>query len=301
MSEAGGYRYLRPEAVARLKNMNLVARSVVEGFISGLHRSPYHGFSVEFAEHREYTAGDNLKYLDWLALARTDRYFVKQFEEETNLRAYILLDVSGSMSYGSGGGLTKVEYGSFLAASLAYLMVRQQDSVGLVTFDSDIRDHIPPRGTMVHLNVLLRTLESAQPGSVTQVSNIFHSLAETIKRRGLIVIISDLYDDEREVMRALRHFRHKHHEVVIFHLFDRAELSFPFDRLTQFVDMETSERLQVDPKYVRAEYVNQVESFINQYRKDCSESHIEYVVADTSVPFEYMLTQYLGRRKRFTA
>ena len=299
MPESGGYRYLKPEAVARLKNLNLVARSVVEGFISGLHRSPYHGFSVEFAEHREYTPGDNIKYLDWLALARTDRYFVKEFEEETNLRSYILLDVSGSMGYGSGSGLTKFEYGCHLAASLAYLMVRQQDSVGLVTFDREIRHFIPPRGTTPHLNVLLKTLEESKPGSVTQVSNIFHRLAETIKRRSLIIIISDLYDDEKEVMRALRHFRHKHHEVIIFHVFDRAELKFPFDHLTQFIDMETNEKLQVDPRYVRDEYLRQIDAFINGYRAECSESHVEYVVTDTSVPYDFMLTAYLGRRKRY--
>jgi uncharacterized protein (DUF58 family) len=300
MSESGGYQYLRPETVAKFRNMNLAARSVVEGFISGLHRSPYHGFSVEFAEHREYTAGDNIKYLDWLALARTDRYFIKEYEEETNLRSHILLDTSGSMGYGSGGGLTKLQYGCYLAACLAYLMVRQQDSVGLVTFDNEVRHYIPPRGTMVHLNVLLRRLEQVRAGNVTGVSNIFHHLAETIKRRGLIIIISDLYDDPKAVMRSLRHFRHKHHEVIIFHLFDPAELRFPFDRLTQFVDMETSERLQVDPKYVREEYVRQVESFITDYRRDCSEGHVEYIVTDTSVPYDRMLTAYLARRKRYS-
>jgi len=299
MSESQGYRYLTPEMVTRLKSMSLTARSVVEGFISGLHRSPYHGFSVEFAEHREYSPGDNPRYIDWLALARSDRYYVKQFEEETNLRCYILLDTSGSMGYGSGEGHTKFEYGCYLAASLAYLMVQQQDSVGLVTFDNEIRRHIPPRGTMVHLNVLLRALEQVEPGEPTRVSNIFHHLAETIHKRGLIVIISDLYDDEKEVMRALRHFRHKHHEVIIFHLLDRAELELPFERLTQFVDMETAQRLQVDPRYVREEYLGQIENFINGYRRDCSESRVEYIVTDTSVPYEVMLTAYLGRRKRY--
>ena len=300
MSESHGYQYLKPESVARLRNMNLAARSVVEGFISGLHRSPYHGFSVEFAEHREYTPGDNVRYIDWLALARTDRYFIKQFEEETNLRCHILLDTSGSMGYGAPGRLTKLEYGCYLAASLAYLMVRQQDSVGLVTFDNEIRNYIPPRGTMVHLNILLRRLEEARAGQLTRVSNIFHHLAETIKRRGLIIIISDLYDDEKEVMRALRHFRHKRHEVILFHLFDRSELDFPFEKLTQFVDMETGARLQVDPRYVREDYLAQIRSFITEYRKDCSEGLIEYVVTDTSVPYDLMLTEYLGRRRRYS-
>ena len=300
MSESSGYRYLRPEAVARLKNLSLTARSVVEGFISGLHKSPYHGFSVEFADHREYTPGDNIRYLDWLALARTDRYFVKQFEEDTNLRCMILLDTSGSMGYASSGGLSKLEYGCFLAASLAYLMIRQQDSVGLVTFDNEIRNNIPPRGSETHLNVLLRRLEQVQPGEITRVGNIFHHLAETLKRRGLIIIISDLYDDPKEVMRGLRHFRHKRHEVILFHVFDPAELTFPFERLTQFVDLETTERLQVDPKYVRDEYRALIAAFINGYRRDCSEGLIEYVVTDTSVPYDRMFTAYLSRRKRFS-
>ena len=300
MSESSGYRYLRPETVARLKNLSLTARSVVEGSVGGLHKSPYHGFSVEFAEHREYVPGDNIRYLDWLALARTDRYFVKQFDEETNLRCTILLDTSASMGYASSGGVSKLEYGCFLAASLAYLLVRQQDSVGLVTFDNEIRHNIPPRGSETHLNVLLRRLEEVSPGEITRVGGIFHNLASTLKRRGLIIILSDLYDDPKEVMRGLRHFRHKRHEVILFHLFDPAELAFPFDRLTQFIDLETTERLQVDPRYVRDEYLAQIEAFINGYKRDCSEGHIEYVVTDTSVPYDRMLTEYLGRRKRFS-
>ena len=297
MSEPGGYRYLSANMVAQLKTMTFTARSVVEGTISGLHRSPYHGSSVEFAEHREYVPGDDVRYIDWRAFARTERYHVKQFEEETNLRSYILLDTSGSMDYGSDGNLTKFEYGCHLASALAYLLVQQRDSVGLVTFDNEIRNHIPPRSTSVHLNVMLRTLEEIEPGDVTGVGNIFHHLAETFRRRGLIVIISDLYDDEKEVMRALRHFRQKHHEVIIFHLFDTNELRFPFRTLTEFIDLETFARLQVDPRYVREEYLEQIEKFIGEYRRDCSESRVEYVVTDTSESYDQMLVRYLGRRK----
>ena len=297
MAKAAGYRYLTAEMVARLKNMNLVARSVVEGSISGLHRSPYHGFSVEFADHREYSPGDNIKYLDWTALARTDRYYVKQFEEETNLKAHILLDTSSSMTY-SSGGMTKLEYGSYLAAALAYLMVRQQDSVGLVTFDSEVRDFIVPRSTFTHLNIVLRALENIVPGGATRVSEVFHRLAESIHRRGLIIIISDLYDDQKAVIRALRHFRHKRHEVLIFHVFDSAELRFPFERMSSFIDLETNEQLQVDPRYIRREYLSQIEQFVDSYRMECSESRVEYVVTDTSVPYEFLLTAYLGKRKR---
>jgi len=297
MAEVSRYKYLKPSTVARLKNMSLVARGVVEGFIAGLHKSPYHGFSVEFAEHREYVPGDETRHLDWTVLARTDRYYVKLFEEETNLRAHIVLDTSKSMSYRSNG-LSKLEYASFLAAALAYLMVRQQDQVGLITCDTEIRNRILPHSTPMHLNHLLRTLEAITPGGETSISKVFHVLAESIKKRGLIIIISDLFDDDKEVMKALRHFRHKKHEVIIFHVLDDYERTFPFDRLTNFIDLETGERLQVDPRYVREEYLKQMKEFVDNYRRECSESAIEYVPTDTSVPFDLMLTAYLSKRKR---
>ena len=298
MAEAARYRYLKPSTVGRLRNMSLVARGVVEGFISGLHKSPYHGFSVEFAEHRAYSPGDELRHLDWTVFARTDRYYVKQFEEETNLRAHIVLDISNSMTYRSDG-LSKLEYGSFLAAALAYLMVKQQDSVGLVTCDTAIRSRLHPHSTTLHLNQLLRTLESITPGGETSISTVFHALAEMIKKRGLIVIISDLFDDEKEIMRSLRHFRHKKHEVIIFHILDQFEREFPFDRLSNFIDLETGEKLQVDPRYVREEYLKAMKEFVDSFRRDCAESVIEYVPTNTSIPFDFMLTAYLSKRKRF--
>ena len=296
---AKGYRYLDPQAVARLSRINLIARSVVEGFISGLHRSPFHGFSVEFAEHREYTPGDNIKDIDWQAYGRTDRYVVKQYEEETNLKAHILLDTSGSMGYKSDeSSLSKLEYGAYLAASLAYLMVRQQDSVGLVTFDEKIVNFIPPRSTAVHLNVLLKTLEKARPGKVTNISRAFHDLAENIKRRGLIVIISDLFDEPKDVMRGLRHFRFKRHEVILFHVFDRWEIDFPFRKLTDFVDMETNDEIQIDPRFVREDYMAQIQDFIGAYKRECSSATVEYVQTHTGVPYDLMLHSFLSKRKR---
>ncbi len=295
MAKIAGYRFLTPEAVAKLESFSLIARTVVEGFVSGLHRSPYQGFSVEFSEHREYSPGDDLRYLDWRALARADRYYIKRFEEETNLRAYLLLDASGSMGYGSGV-VTKLEYGSYLVASLAYLMMRQQDSVGLVVFDEEVRQFLPPHSSTVHLNLLLRSLEALSAGRTTNVSETFHRLAENIKRRSLIVIVSDLFDEPKEVMRALRHFRHKKHEVIIFHVLDRAEVEFPFERLTNFIDMETRERLQVDPRYVRDDYRRQIDEFIANYRRDCAESLVEYVPTNTSLPFDFLLASYLAKR-----
>lgn len=299
MAATSRYRYLQPEAIAKLGNLNLIAKSVVEGFITGLHKSPYHGFSVEFSEHREYVPGDNIKDIDWQAFGRTDKYVVKQYQEETNLKAYVLLDTSGSMAYKSDeSSLSKLEYGCFLAASLAYLMVRQQDSVGLITFNEAINLFIPPRATAVHLNLIFRKLEEIEPGQATNVSKAFHDLAENLKRRGLIIIISDLYDDQKEVLKGLRHFRYKKHEVIVFHIFDKWELDFPFRKLSDFIDMETNEQLQIDPKFIRQEYMEEVQTFIEQYRKDCGDSTVEYVQTDTSVPYDFMLLSYLGKRKR---
>ncbi len=292
-------QYLQPETVSKLKGMEMRARMVVEGFIAGLHKSPYHGFSVEFAEHREYVYGDNPKDIDWQAYGRSDRYVIKQDQEETNLRAYILLDMSGSMGYRSDEtGITKLEYGCFLAACLAYLLARQQDPVGLVTFDDEVRTLMPPGSTTVHLNLLLRELEKLKPGRTTNVSSSFHHLAEHIKKRGLIIIVSDLYDDQREVLKSLRHFRYKKHEVMLFHVFDRFELEFPFRNLTDFVDMETNERLQVDPKYVRSEYTKLIHEFIDVYKNDCSASQIEYVQTNTGVPYDLMLSKFLSARSK---
>jgi len=292
-----GYKYIDPQVVAKLGRFNLIARAVVEGFVVGLHRSPYHGFSVEFADHREYVPGDNIRDLDWLALARTDRYYIKRYEEETNLKAYILLDSSASMGFRMEG-LSKLQYSCYLAASLAYMMIRQQDSVGLVTFDEEIRNFIPPHSTPTHLNLILRSLEEVQPGRKTRVSDTFHKLAENIKRRGLIVVISDLFDEPKDVVGALSHFRHKKHEVIVFHVLDKAEKEFPFDRLSDFVDMETKERIQADPRYIRSQYIKEVSAFIDTYRRDCFQMAIDYVPTDTSVPYDFMLASYLTKRMK---
>lgn len=298
MGKRQRYKYFEPEHADRMGKLNLIARTAVEGFITGLHKSPHHGFSVEFSEHREYTTGDDLRHLDWVALARTDRYYVKQYEQETNLRAHILLDASGSMEYGSGD-VSKFDYACRLASMIAYLMVRQQDMVGLVAFDEAIRTHLPPGSTATHLDRLFTVLESIAPGGLTAVSRTFHDLAEKIARRGLIIIISDLYDEPAEVMRALRHFRHRKHQVIVFHVFDQAELDMPFNKLVTFVDMETDEKLQIDPKFVRDEYRRQIDGFVSQYRRDCSDSAIEYIVASTATPYDAMLRSYLASRQQY--
>ena len=291
------YQYFDPTVAARLGNLRLIARSVVEGFISGLHRSPFHGSSLVFSEHRDYVKGDDPRHIDWRAYCRSERLYVKQFEEETNLRAYILLDASASMGYGSGE-LSKLEYGCCLAASLAYLMIRQQDSVGLVVFDQDIRTLLPPRSTPTHFRRLLGHLEGLEAGAGTDVSRTFHNLANHLKRRGLIIIISDLFDDTKRVLRALRHFRHKQHEVILFHVFDHDELAFPFTELAEFRDLETGARIQVDPAAVREEYLRLVEEFIDTYRRDCAESRVDYLEVDAQTPYDLLLQAYLVKRAK---
>jgi uncharacterized protein (DUF58 family) len=292
------YRYFQPERAAKLARIHLVARQVVEGFISGLHRSPHRGFSVEFSEHREYSPGDDLRHLDWVAWGRTDRYYVKQYEQETNLRAYILLDVSGSMNYRYEAPLSKFQYGCHLAACLAYLMARQQDLVGVVAFDEAIRLHLPPASSPAHLDRVFRGLEDLKPGRLTAIAGTFHELAERIAKRGLILVISDLYDEPAEVLRALQHFCYKKHQLIIFHVFDPAELEFPFRRITNFVDLESGQRLQADPRMLRDAYRGEVRAFVERYRKECSDRSIEYVVTPTNQPYDLMLLNYLARRKQ---
>ena len=292
------YLYFEPERAAKLANINLLARQVVEGFISGLHRSPHRGFSVEFSEHREYSPGDDLRHLDWVAWGRTDRYYLKQYEQETNLRAYILLDVSGSMNYRFDAPLTKFQHGCYMAACLAYLMTRQQDMVGLVAFDEKIRLHLPPASSPAHLDRVFTGLEGLTPGRLTAVANTFHQLAERIAKRGLIIIISDLYDEQAAVLRALQHFCYKKHQLIVFHTFDPAELEFPFRRITNFVDLEAGERLQADPRLLRESYRTELAAFIDRYRKECSDRNIEYVTTMTSQAYDVMLLNYLARRRQ---
>ncbi len=291
------YLYFEPERAGKLRNLNLLARQAVEGFISGLHRSPHKGFSVEFSEHREYSPGDDLRHLDWVAWGRTDRYYVKQYEQETNLRAYILLDVSGSMNYRHGEGPTKFQYGCFLAACLSYLMCRQQDVVGMIAFDDRVRFHLTPGSTPAHLDRIFKHLEGVKPGKLTAIAPTFHQLAASLAKRGLVIVISDLYDEPSEILRALQHFVHKRHQIIVFHVLDPAEVEFPFRKVVSFVDMENGQKLQVDPRYVKDAYLAEMRAFIERYRKECSDRKIEYALTTTDVPYDRMLLDYLARRK----
>jgi uncharacterized protein (DUF58 family) len=292
------YKYLDAEGLSRLKNLSLAARLVVEGFFSGMHKSPHKGFSIEFAEHREYTPGIDPKHIDWRVFGRRDKLYVKQYEEETSLRCYLLLDRSASMGYKSATAkLTKLEYGSFLAASLAYLMAFQHDTVGLITYDTGVRDRIPPRQGPAHLRVLLEKLEDTSPGGETSLSETFHQLAESIKRRALVIVISDLFDDPDELVGALKHFRHKKHEVIVLHTLDPAEVTFPFDDVTQIEDLETAREVISDPRAFRKSYLEELAKFLDIIRGGCRSSQIDYAQAETDKRFDTFLGTYLARRQ----
>jgi uncharacterized protein (DUF58 family) len=294
----GTLQFLDPKVASSLSGLDLVARLVVEGFMTGLHKSPYHGFSVEFAEHRQYMPGDNLKHVDWKLYGKSDRFYVKIFEEETNLRSHLLVDVSASMGYASPGRLTKFQYASFLAASLAYLMLKQQDAVGLLTFRDKVERLIPPRSSRSHLRLLLQELETAEPASTTAMGKALEELAERIKRRGLILLFSDLMDDPTSVMRALKHFRHRHHEVVVFHILDPYEIDFPFRRESGFIDMETGQELLTQPWEIADQYRERFDAWSRSYERVCLDNRIEYVRVSTETPYDVGLLRYLEKRKK---
>lgn len=288
-------RLLDPDVAARLKSLELRARMVVEGFIAGLHRSPYHGFSVEFAEHRQYMPGDPVHHLDWKVFGKTDRYYLKEFEEETNLKCQILIDCSGSMAYGSGA-VTKFQYAQSLAASLTYLMLQQRDAVGFTAFSKRVVAHVPSRSASNHLHVVLRNLAQLEARETTDTAAVLHTLAEQNRRRGLIILLSDLLTDPASVIGGLKHFRHRRHEIVVFQILDRQEREFSFPRAVRFEDMETAEVLPTLPAQIRTAYRRQMNELITRYRQECLQSHVDYHLLDTSVPFGRALYAYLGKR-----
>jgi len=290
-------RFLDPATLARLGSLELKARTVVEGFLSGLHRSPFKGFSVEFAEYRQYLPGDDLSTIDWKVYARSDRYYVKKFEEETNLDCHLLLDVSASMGYASGA-ISKLRYGSMLAACLAYLMNRQRDAVALTTFDDAITAMLPPSARPGHLRSLLLTLDSLTLGSRTDVSKPLHVLADGIRKRGLVVLISDLLDEPERVIDGLRHFRFRGSDVIVFHLLDPAELTFPFERAARFRDIELGDELMAVPSVVRQQYLDALNQAMDRYRQDLGAAGIGYQLIDTSIPLDFALMAYLSTRGR---
>lgn len=290
-------KYLQPEVVSTLSNLELIARLVVEGYLTGLHKSPFHGFSVEFSQHRPYMAGDSLRFIDWKVYGRTDRYYIKQYEEETNLRCHILLDISKSMEYGSGS-VSKAKYASCLAAALSFLMIQQRDATGLVLFDDRIRKILPPKSVFSYLNPILRAIDSVEYGKDTMISPALHQVAEQLKRRGLVILISDLLDNPEDVLAGLKHFRYDQHEALVFHVIDEQEKDFNFSGDVIFEDIESSEKIKTQPWYIRESYQERFNQFLDYYKHNFSNNRIGYQQLYTNTPFNVALTEYLVKRKR---
>lgn len=288
-------RFLDPQVLSRISPMELRARAVVEGFIAGLHKSPFKGFSVEFAEYRQYSPGDDIRMIDWKAYARSDRYYVKEFEDETNLKSYILLDRSASMGYRSNG-ISKLEYASYLAAALALFISHQRDGVGLITFDREVTNHFPTSSRRSHIHAMLSTLDALSPGADTDLGKPLHELAEKLPRRGLVILISDLIDDPALTMDALQHFRFKGHDIIVFHIVDPDESEFPFTDTARFQDPETGEQLVAVPTVIRDEYLAEFGRFVDANRVGCARLQVDYELLNTGKPLDFALFKYLARR-----
>jgi uncharacterized protein (DUF58 family) len=291
-------RFLDPAIIARLGTMELKARTVVEGFLSGLHRSPYKGFSVEFAEYRQYMPGDDLSTLDWKVYARSDRHYVKKFEEETNLECHLLLDVSASMAYRGAAAMSKMEYGSVLAGALAYLMNRQRDATGLIAFDDKIVFRTAASARRGHLHTLLVGLERLEPGKRSDVGRPLHQLAEALARRSLVVLISDLLDEPEPIVKGLKHLRFRGNDVIVFQLLDPNELTFPFLGSTKFRDVESADEITAEPATVRSSYLHELTSLRQRYDRELRGAGIDYVQLDTAQPLDFALLAYLAARSR---
>ena len=291
-------KYFDPKSLARLKGLQLRARTIVEGYVSGVHRSPFHGFSIEFAEHREYAPGDDLRYLDWKVFGRTDKYYLKQYEEETNLLCYLVLDTSESMHYqSSAAAMSKLEYAKSVAAALAYLILHQQDSVGLATFDQQVRSLVRPGSNPSHMEQIVHVMEQSTAERKTATGAIFHELAERLKKRGIVVVLSDLFDDVDSMIAGLRHFRHRRHEVILLHVLDPAELDFPFRQTTMFRGLEQLPEVLVEPRGLRKAYLEEFGGYIRRVKKGCRMHQIDYVQMRTDQSPDIALSSYLASRR----
>jgi uncharacterized protein (DUF58 family) len=297
---AGITDLLTPEAMRKLETLVLRSRYVVEGFRAGMHASPLKGASVEFADHRQYVKGDNLRNLDWKVFGRTERYYVKRFEEETSLRTHVVIDGSGSMAYGSDGRLSKYDYACRVAAALGYIVSRQQDALGLTIFDEEIRAHVPARSGSRHLRHFIERLTLHRPEKPTNTGRSLHALAEMVSRRGLIVLISDLFDKSEEIFRAVAHFRKKMHDVILLHVLDPCELDLSLDRVAEFIDMETGEKLELDPALARLAYKQELQKAIDECRERCAVLNVDYRLVSTAESFEEFIAQYLTERRRMS-
>jgi uncharacterized protein (DUF58 family) len=291
-------QFLTPDAVARIARLELVARNIVEGFLSGQHRSPYFGQSIDFAQHREYAPGDDVRRIDWKVWSKTDRLYIKEYEEETNLKCTIILDSSKSMRYGEADGWSKFDYAATTAASMAYLMQHQQDAVGLVTFSNKIEKNLKPSSHPSHLKMLLHELEQVVPEEKTDVADVFQQLANQIRTRGMVILISDLFLDPQQLTRALQQFRLRRHEVVVFHIMHDDELTFPFQDNTLFRGLEMDAQLHTEPRALRRAYLDAVEAYMEKIRKACATTGVDHVLINTAKPLDAVLATYLNFRTK---
>jgi len=290
-------KYLKPEVIRQIKRLDLRAQFIVRGFLHGLHASPFHGFSVEFSEHRKYTPGDDPKDIDWLIYAKTDKYYVKKYEAETNITGYLVMDLSRSMGYTYRQTLTKFEYAICLAAALCYLMIHQQDPVGVLTFDEKIRNSLAPKSRRTHLGDVLSLLTKLKPEGKTDVAQSLTQIAAMLRHASLVMVFSDLLAEPEPVLQALHRLRHRGHDVILFHVLDEAEVRFPFEGMVELEEPETHQRLRLDASAFRRDYLAELESFRETYRRECYQSGIDYVPLDTSMQFDKALTEYLMRRR----
>lgn len=288
---------LNPEIISNLDNLMLKARVIVEGFMVGIHRSPFHGFSVEFSEHKGYAIGDDIKHLDWKLWAKTDKYYIKQFEEETNLQCHIFFDMSKSMSYNSHD-ISKIQYAQMLTAALGYLIINQQDSLGLTLFDKKVRTVIPPKSSKSHLKTIISVLNNIVCGPETKISKVLHQGAEMIHKKGLIILISDLFDNPKDVIESLKHFRYKKNEVIVFHILDPQELELKYNEQIMFEDLETKEQILTEPWHIQKIYKKEIGSFLDHYQNECRKNKISYNLLTTNISLDYALSEFLNKRRK---
>ena len=289
--------FLDPSILAGLDNLELRARVVVEGFLSGMHKSPHRGFSVEFNDYRNYNRGDDMRHVDWKLYARTDKFYIKQYEDETNVRCVIVLDTSASMAY-SSGGISKLNYGVTLASALAYFIMRQRDAVGLITVDDEIKEFLPPKGRQPHLMRILRALSQVKPGTKTDVVKPLTNLAATLTKKSIVVLITDMLDDEERIIRTLQNLRAMGNDVITFQVMDDAELNFPFNEASEFIDMENNESFITTPATIRKSYLDNLNEFLSFCKKQCQTSGVDYCLLNTANPLDEALSSYMSKRAK---
>jgi uncharacterized protein (DUF58 family) len=283
--------------IQQIQRLDMKARFIVEGFMTGLHASPYHGFSVEFSEHRKYVPGDDIRQIDWNVYAKTDRFYIKKFEAETNLAAYLLVDASKSMDYAGGARMTKMDYAICLAAALGYMMINQQDAVGMFTFDEKVRQYLPPKSKRQHLTNMLGTLAATRPQGETRLAEALHEVAGRVTKRGLIILLSDLLADQEEVIEALHHLKFGGHDLIIFQVLDETEVTFDFDGQMRLEEPETGQMLNVNPQSIRAGYLEEIRKFIDEYKRQCQAVRADFVTVHNGMTFDKALIEFLVQRQ----